>query len=83
MDLSSLNVDVLLYLMKFVDPVDRINLVVSGILKGFENAIEGIDLRQRYSEHFTCDVRGNLIVTSLELKELELNWGHVVMARVS
>ena len=82
-DLSSLNVDVLLYLMKFVDQDDRFNLVVSGTLRGFENVNEGIDLRKRYSEHFTCDVRGNLIVTSLELKELELNWGHVVMARVS
>jgi hypothetical protein len=51
MDFSSLNVDVLLYLMKFVDPVDRFNLVVSGILKGFENANEVIDLRKRYSEH--------------------------------
>jgi hypothetical protein len=47
MDLSSLNVDVLFYLMKFVDPVDRFNLVLSGILGGFENANEGIDLRQR------------------------------------
>ncbi len=49
MDLSSLNVDVLLYLVKFIDPEDRFNLVVSGILKGFENVNEGIDLRQRYS----------------------------------
>jgi hypothetical protein len=49
--MDSLSVDVLLYLMKFVDPVDRFNLVVSGTLKGFENASEGIDLRQRYSEH--------------------------------
>ena len=53
MDLSSLNVDVLLYLMEFVKPVDRFNLVLSGILKGFENANEGIDLRERYSKHFT------------------------------
>ena len=51
MDLSSLNVDVLLYLMEFVKPVDRFNLVLSGILKGFENANEGIDLRERYSKH--------------------------------
>jgi hypothetical protein len=56
MDFSSLNVDVLLYLIKFVHPDDRLNLVISGILKGFENANEGIDLRQRYSEPFTCDV---------------------------
>ena len=46
MDLSSLNVDVLLYLMKFVQPVDVLNLAVSGILKGFEN-VKGIDLRKR------------------------------------
>ena len=51
MALSSLNVDVLLHLMKFVDPVDRFNLAISGILKGFENVNEGIDLRKRYSEH--------------------------------
>jgi hypothetical protein len=59
MDLSSLNVDVLLYLVKFIDQEDRFNLVVSGVLKGFENANEGIDLRKRYSEHFTCDLSGN------------------------
>ena len=53
MDFSSLDVDVLLYLIKFLDPVDRFNLVISGILKGFENANEGINLRKRYSEHFT------------------------------
>jgi len=47
MDLSSLDVDVLLYLMKFIDPVDRFNLVLSGILKGFENANERMNLRQR------------------------------------
>ena len=52
MDFSSLNVDVLLYLIKFLDPVDRFNLVISGILKGFENANEEIDLRERYSELF-------------------------------
>ena len=51
MNLSSLNVDVLLYLIRFVHPVDRCNLVVSGILKGFENVNEGIDINQRYSEH--------------------------------
>ena len=51
-NLPALNVDVLLYLMKFVKPVDRFNLALSGILKGFENVNEGIDLRERYSEHF-------------------------------
>jgi hypothetical protein len=70
MDLSSLNVDVLFYLMKFVDPVDRFNLVLSGILKGFENVSEGIDPRQRYSEHFTCSESGNQIVTFPESKVL-------------
>jgi len=59
MDLSSLNVDVLLYLMKFLHPDDHFNLVLSGILKGFENAIERIDRRKRYSEHFNCSVSGN------------------------
>jgi len=53
MQLSSLNVDVLLYLIKFVDPVDRFNLVLSRICKGFENVHKGIDLRQRYFEHLT------------------------------
>ena len=48
-----MNVDVLLYLMGFVEPVDRFNLVLSGILKGFENVNEVMDLRQRYSEHPT------------------------------
>ena len=52
MDFSSLDVKVLLRLTKFLDPVDRFNLVISGILKGFENANEGIDLRERYSELF-------------------------------
>ena len=59
MDLSSLNVDVLLYLMKFLHPDDHFNLVLSGILNGFENAIERIDRRKRYSEHFNCSVSGN------------------------
>jgi hypothetical protein len=85
MDLSSLNVDVLLYLMKFIDPVDRFNLVVSGILKGFENVSEGLDLRQRYSEHLLlmqfkwC----NYNIMCPELKKLELSWGNVEMARGS
>jgi hypothetical protein len=51
MDLPTLHVDVLLHLMKFLKPVDRFNLVVSGSLKGFENVNEGIDLRGRYSAH--------------------------------
>ena len=83
MDLSSLNVDVLLYLIKFVDPVDRFNLVSSGILKGFENVNKGIDLDKRYSVHLTFDVNGNQIYICPELKELELNWGYVVIARAS
>jgi hypothetical protein len=52
MNLSTLNADVLLYLMEFIKPVDRFNLVLSGILKGFKNVKKGIDLRKRYSEHF-------------------------------
>ena len=35
--------------MKRIDPVDRLNLLLSGILKGFENVNKGIDLRNRYS----------------------------------
>jgi hypothetical protein len=51
MNLSSLNADVLLYLMEFVKPVDRFNLALSGILKGFENVNKGVILHERYSEH--------------------------------
>jgi hypothetical protein len=83
MDLSSLNVDFLLYLMKFVDPVDRFNLVLSGILKGFENVNKGIDLHERYSEQFTCDFNGNQIVICPESSVLKLNWGYVVVARAN
>ncbi len=80
MDLSSLNVDVLLYLMEFVDPVDRFNLVLSGILRGFENANEGIDLNERYSQHFTSVSSSNHIVICSESTVVELNWGYVVVA---
>ena len=59
MNFSSLNAGVLLYLMGFVTPVDRFNMVLSGVLKGFENVNEGVDLRERYSGHFTCDVSDN------------------------
>jgi hypothetical protein len=80
MNLSSVNVDVLLKLMEFLDPTDRFNLLLSGILKGFESVNEGIDLDGRYSEHLTCDESGNQIVRSPESKNLELNWGYVVTA---
>ena len=83
MDFSSLNVDVLLHFMKFVNPVDRFNLFLSGILKGFENVNEGIDLDQRYSEHFTFVSSCNQIVVFPESKNLELNWGYVVVACAS
>jgi len=46
--LASLNVDVLFHLVKFVDPVDRFNLILSGILKGFENLSKRMDLVKRY-----------------------------------
>ena len=75
MDLSSLNVDVLLYLMEFVKPVDRFNLVLSGILKGFENANEGIDLRERYSKHFTvvqCKCQSNCYLPRIDYCGAEL-----------
>ena len=83
MNFSSLNADVLLHLLKFVGPVDKFNLLLSGILKGFENANEGIDLRERYSEHFTCDVSGNQIFISPESKILQLKSGNVVTGRAS
>ena len=83
MDLSSLNVDVLLYLMEFVKPVDRFNLVLSGILKGFENANEGIDLRERYSKHFTVVQCVNQIVICPESNIVELDWGFVAVARAN
>ena len=47
MHLESLNIDVLLHLIKFVDPVDRFNLILSGILKGFDNVNKGMDLQKR------------------------------------
>ena len=82
MDLSSLNVDVLLCLMKFVHPYDRFNLLLSGILRGFENVNKGIDLRERYSEHFSL-VSSDKSNCYLELKIVELNWGYVVVARAN
>jgi hypothetical protein len=45
---SLLNVDVLLHLVKFVKPVDCVNLLLSGILEGFENVYQGMDLQKRY-----------------------------------
>ena len=80
MILSSLNVDVLLHLMKFVEPVDRFNLVLSGILNGFENANKGIDLHKRYSEHSIFVSSCNQIVICPESKIVKLNWGCVVVA---
>ena len=52
MHLASLKVDILLYLMKFIDPVDRFNLVLSGILKGLENVNREMNPPKRYSNHF-------------------------------
>jgi hypothetical protein len=49
MSLSTMHADVTLYLMKFIKPVDSFNLLISGILKGFENVTKEIDLQQRYS----------------------------------
>jgi len=45
---SSLSVDVLLHLVKFVKPGDCINLLLSGVLEGFENVFKGIDCQKRY-----------------------------------
>ena len=83
MNLSSLNVDVLLHLIKFVKPVDRINLALSGILKGFENVNEGVILHQRYSEHFTSVSSCNEIVNCPESNVVERNWGYVEVARAN
>ena len=80
MDLSSLNADVLLYWMKFVDPEDRFNLALSGILKGFENINKGIDLDQRYSEHLNFVPSCNQTVVCLESNVVKLNWGYVMIA---
>ena len=81
MDLSSLNADVLLYLTKFVHPDDRFNLVLSGILKGFENINEGIDLNERYSEHLTSvsSCSQTNIVICPESNVVKLNWGYVMI----
>ena len=80
MDLSSLNADVLLYLMKFVDPEDRFNLALSGILNGFENVKEGIDLNERYSQHFNFVSSCNQTVICPESNVVKLNWGYVMIA---
>jgi hypothetical protein len=69
--------------MKFVKPIDRFNLVLSGILKGFENVNKGIDLDKRYSDQFTCDLNGNQIVICPESSILKLNWGYDVVARAN
>jgi hypothetical protein len=45
MHLASLHVDV--HLIKIIEPVDRFNLVLSGILKGLENVDQRINLQQR------------------------------------
>ena len=47
MQLVALNIDALLHLLEFVDPIDRFNLILSGILKGFDNVSKGMDLRKR------------------------------------
>jgi hypothetical protein len=57
MNLSSLNVDVHVNFFLFVEAVDRFNLALSGILKGFENVNTGINLRKRYSKDFPYDVK--------------------------
>jgi hypothetical protein len=54
--LAQLNIDVLLHLMKFVHPVDRVNLAFAGILKGFDNINRGAILKQRFY-HFLMTQR--------------------------
>ena len=78
MDFSSLDADVLLQWMKFVDPVDRFNLVLSGILKGFENKNEGIDLRIRYSFIVVqCKLQSNCHIFRIKDFGIELSCQHV------
>ena len=48
MHLASLNADVIFHFIKFLDPVSRFNLILSGILKGFENVSKVINVEQRY-----------------------------------
>ena len=83
MDFSSLNVDVLLHLVKFLKPEDRFNPTLSGILKGFENVNKGISLRKRYSEHLISVSSCNQIVICPESNVVELNWGYVGVARAN
>ncbi len=47
--LQSLNADVLCHLMTYLEPVDRLNLVLSGVIMDFQ--VEGAEefLRKRYS----------------------------------
>ena len=80
MNLSSLNVDVLLHLLGFVKPVDCFNLALSGILKGFGNINKEVILHERYSQHFTFVSSSNQIVICLELNIVTLNWGYVGVA---
>jgi hypothetical protein len=44
---TRLNVDVLLHLLKFINPTDQFNLILSGVLKGFKNVNQFTDLTQR------------------------------------
>ena len=48
-----------------------------------ENVNKGINLQNRYSEHFTCDVSGNQILTCPESQIVKHNWDYVVMACAS
>ena len=64
--------------MGFVEPVDRFKLVLSGILKGFENVNEVMDLRLNIL--LFCNVNNNQIVVCPESNIVKLNWGYVVVA---
>jgi hypothetical protein len=57
MSLSTrLNVDMLLYLLRFLDPVDQCNLALSGVLKGYENSSQFADLTERYVLPFPYEI---------------------------
>jgi hypothetical protein len=49
MNFTSLIPDVKLYILKIIHPVDRFNLVLSGVLPGFQAPIGSIDTTQRYA----------------------------------
>ena len=90
MYLASLNVDVLLYLIDFIDPVDRFNLALSGILLGLENVNKGMDLKRRYFQHIShyrlckfCNMQYIICSIYPDMNFGNWNWGYPEMARMN